>query len=244
MLPRLTGLNERLSPIWKSVVFQFERGWQSLMPSERRITESYSKAVEQLAHAQIEVRLGGIYTLERISRESRENYRAAMETLCTFVRKEARWEKEPGEGISSPQTDIAGALAVIVQRRERNQGRLDLGETDLRGANLIEANLSRAFLLRVNLRGAGLMEANLSGAFLIRADLSRACLIRADLSRAFLDGANFNGADLSGANLSEARNLSEEQLANAIGDDKTQLPNDFPRPAHWPPYYKPNDIRL
>ena len=36
---------------------------------QRRITESYGKAVDQLAHDKIEVRLGGIYTLERISRE-------------------------------------------------------------------------------------------------------------------------------------------------------------------------------
>jgi membrane protein implicated in regulation of membrane protease activity len=37
---------------------------------QRRITESYLKAVEQLGSDKIEVRLGGIYTLERISRES------------------------------------------------------------------------------------------------------------------------------------------------------------------------------
>jgi hypothetical protein len=34
---------------------------------QRRITESFSKAVEQLANDKLEIRLGGIYTLERIS---------------------------------------------------------------------------------------------------------------------------------------------------------------------------------
>jgi hypothetical protein len=37
---------------------------------QRRITESFSKAVEQLGSDKIETRLGGIYTLELIARES------------------------------------------------------------------------------------------------------------------------------------------------------------------------------
>ena len=41
---------------------------------QRRITESYSKAVGQLASDKIAERLGGIYTLERISRESPDDY--------------------------------------------------------------------------------------------------------------------------------------------------------------------------
>src|SRR3984885_12962700 len=53
---------------------------------ERRVTESFSKAVEQLANDKIEVRLGGIYTLERISRESPDDYWTIMETLTAFVR--------------------------------------------------------------------------------------------------------------------------------------------------------------
>jgi hypothetical protein len=66
---------------------------------QRRITESYSKAVEQLASDKMEMRLGGIYTLERISRESPDDYWTVMETLCAFVRERARW-KEPEETLS------------------------------------------------------------------------------------------------------------------------------------------------
>jgi hypothetical protein len=40
---------------------------QTKADQHRRITESFSKAVEQLANDKIEMRLGGIYTLERIS---------------------------------------------------------------------------------------------------------------------------------------------------------------------------------
>jgi hypothetical protein len=60
---------------------------------QRRITESFSKAVEQLASEKIEMRFGGIYTLERISLESPFDYFTVMETLAAFVRERARWKK-------------------------------------------------------------------------------------------------------------------------------------------------------
>jgi hypothetical protein len=69
---------------------------------QRRITESYSKAVEQLSSDKIEQRLGGIYTLERISQESRKDYWTIMETLTAFVRERARW-REPDAGASETQ---------------------------------------------------------------------------------------------------------------------------------------------
>ena len=40
---------------------------------QRRITESFSKAIEQLGSDKVEVHLGGIYSLERISQESRDD---------------------------------------------------------------------------------------------------------------------------------------------------------------------------
>src|ERR1700722_20102046 len=43
---------------------------QTRADQQRRLTESFSKAVEQLAHAKIEARLGGIYTLERLAIEA------------------------------------------------------------------------------------------------------------------------------------------------------------------------------
>lgn len=74
----------------------------------------------------------------------------------------------------------------------------------------------------------------LPGAFIRRTDLSGANLRNANLARADASGALFRGADFSntdlvgtilkGADLTGAVNLTEEQLALAIIDDKTQLP--------------------
>lgn len=76
---------------------------------------------------------------------------------------------------------------------------------------------------------------NVAGAFLRRTDLSRSNLERANLSRADFTGALFVGANfkdaildgtvLVGADLSEARNLTAEQLRRAVIDTSTRLPS-------------------
>ena len=199
---------------------------QTKADRERRITESYSKAVEQLGSDKIEVRLGGIYTLERISRESPDDYWTVMETLCAFVRERAQW-KEPGVASSEmaarpyeapprsePSTDIAAVLAVLNRRPEASREReeiegwcLDLRATDLRGANLIMAKLSRAILSRADLSEANLTGADLSGAYLTGVDLSGVHLMGTNVSGAILTGADLSGvvvATFGGANFSRA----------------------------------------
>jgi hypothetical protein len=57
---------------------------QTEADKQRRITESFAKATEQLGSEKIEVRLGGIYTLERISRESLSDYWTIMENANSF----------------------------------------------------------------------------------------------------------------------------------------------------------------
>ena len=57
---------------------------------KRRTTEGYSTAVSQLAGDKVEERLGGIYSLEQISKESHDYYWLVMETLTAFVRERTR----------------------------------------------------------------------------------------------------------------------------------------------------------
>lgn len=79
------------------------------------------------------------------------------------------------------------------------------------------------------------------GAFIRRTDLSRASLKGANLTDADATNANFRGADfenavlrgtiLRGADLSDAKNLTVDQLSDAIIDDKTILPDYIDRSA-------------
>jgi hypothetical protein len=222
---------------------------------QRRITESFSKAIEQLSSDKIEQRLGGIYTLERISKESPDDYWTIMETLTAFVRERARWS-QPDAGASGttahgyegdkadrqnePSTDIAAVLSVIIRRsgkeweRERQKDwRFDLSGVDLRGARLWRAHLERAYLFRAHLEGAILIGAHLEGARLGETHLECAFLSGAHLEGASLDGANLQNAHLEGAALGQAKGLTQEQINVAIGNAETYLPKGLSRPTHW-----------
>jgi uncharacterized protein YjbI with pentapeptide repeats len=53
---------------------------------ERRVTELYTKAVEQLGSAQAAVRLGGLYALERVAQNNPEQRQTVVNVLCAYLR--------------------------------------------------------------------------------------------------------------------------------------------------------------
>ena len=127
-----------------------------------------------------------------------------LEILNKGVPAWNRWRKEnPAIRPELGEANLRGA-----ELTEVDFSRADLSDTVLRFAKLSEANLSAT-----NLREANLREAELSGASLLKADL-----VDADLAGADLRGAKFNEAVLCWANLSEA-DLSSANLsrANLIG---------------------------
>ena len=105
-------------------------------------------------------------------------------------------------------------------------------QANLSGSNLSRADLEDADLLSTNLSTAQLAETNLADANLVGANLSAAIAVGADFQGASFSGANLENAILSGANLSGAEHLSPEQLATAIVDPTTTLPDgSAPNPS-------------
>jgi uncharacterized protein YjbI with pentapeptide repeats len=202
--------------------------WRNLQLTEdKNVTDRFSKAVEMLADEKLEVRLGGIYSLERIARDSKADHPVVMEVLTAFVRARSVPKEENEKPL--PQ-DIQSTLTVIGRRTPiENEQRINLVNANLGRADLPGANLSRAILLIADLIDAYLIDAYLSGADLSGADLSNAILSGADLSGADLIDANFREAnlreaDLSGADLSRA-NLSGADLKSITWDNGTIWPD-------------------
>ena len=54
--------------------------------AERRITELYTKAVEQLGSDKAPVRLGGLYALERLAQNTRSQRPTVVNVLCAYLR--------------------------------------------------------------------------------------------------------------------------------------------------------------
>jgi hypothetical protein len=54
--------------------------------TERRITELYTKAVEQLGSDKAPVRLGGLYALERLAQDNRTQRQTIVNVICAYLR--------------------------------------------------------------------------------------------------------------------------------------------------------------
>jgi len=149
--------------------------WLQLQATQdRQITDRFSKAIEHLGDETLAVRLGGIYALERIARDSERDHWTTMEVLTAYVRgnspRALRVNVQTGEierysVLTTPgvKPDIQTILTVIGRRNTAHeQGQeytLDLSGTylitaDLSGADFRGADLTRADLTRANLRGA------------------------------------------------------------------------------------------
>jgi len=187
------------------------------LTQEGQITERYTKAIEQLGSDKLDVRLGGIYALERIAKDSERDHSTVVEVLSAFVREHSdpsHTDSQPSmaevlsaflQGDSQPTveqpnhkpklkptTDVRAAIAVLGRLPSRlDVPRADLSRVDLAGAALYRANLSSFGLSQADLEGAGLLEGN----------LRQANLRWANLRKAYLHGANLREADLRQAHL-------------------------------------------
>ena len=184
---------------WQAHTAARRHGEQTEADRERLFTDNFTKAVELLGDDKRQVRLGAIYILDRLSRESERDHWSIMEILASYLRERStRGEKTPwweNEGRPRPPIDIQAVLGAFRNRRLEDLQRDRAGQ--------------RGF----DLRAAILRWADLGGI---------------DLRHADLTAANLRGADLR-----NARNLGQEQVNAALGDEETMLPDGLIRPTAW-----------
>lgn len=179
--------------------------------SQSATSDRYGRAMALLSDDRMEVRLGGIYALERLALESEKDHGPIIEVLAAFVREQAAW----ADGVPTParpRPDVQAILTVLGRRAHEQdppEHHVDLHGVNLARAYMPWATLERAFLYEANLEGALLQNANLRGAWLWKANLADASL----------EGAHLEGADLTGA-----AGITEAQLRGAHFDRTTKLP--------------------
>lgn len=197
---------------------------------EGQVTERFTAAVELLGENKTDMRLGGIYALQRIMQDSHRDQPAIANVLNAYVRT-----KRPANG-KSIREDVQSALTVLVTRDVAHDKTFvaDLQDTYLVGADLVDANLRGVWLDGADLRNAGLDDADLRASAIQRADLRNASLGTARMHQASLYGSDLRKAilwrtdlrnaslyrtDLRRAYMEEAdlrnANLGEADLRNA-----------------------------
>ena len=226
---------------------------------EGQVTDRYTRAIEQLGSDKLDVRIGGIYALERIARDSAQDHPVVMEVLTAFIREHSyeQWSPPAPPGLAwigrlerfrfggrfrPARPDVLAAFTVVGRRdAERDVGLMDLYGANLATAKLLDADLGSALLADADLRVAVLPRARLGKAVLRDADLREATLDDADLrganlTAADLTRAHLEDADLSGACLRDA-DLTRAELTDAdfTGADLkgARWPGDAPVPEGW-----------
>jgi Pentapeptide repeats (8 copies)/Pentapeptide repeats (9 copies) len=194
---------------------------------EGQVTERFTRAIEQLGHDNLDVRLGGIYALERVAADSPRDQSTVNEVLTAFVRGHAPWPPnrpgQPPEDLAVEDIvplqqwapDVQAALTVLGRREDSPGPSLDLRNTDLRGAHLHKAYLSFAILQGARLQGATLTYALLDSAQLEGAHLQGANLYQTQLLKAHLDHTQLQKTHLLATKMKHAT-LHHIQLQEAV----------------------------
>jgi hypothetical protein len=160
------------------------------LTQQGQITDRYTKAIEQLGSDKPDVRLGGIYALERIAKDSAPDGATIAEVLAAFIRGRPPWPPrrpdQPSEDTPFEEIPFLRYRAPDVQAAVTALGRqpsmtasqpLNLSDTDLRRADFSGADLQGARLLGARLQGANVRAAQLQ---------------RVNLGHAQLEGARSN----------------------------------------------------
>jgi hypothetical protein len=126
------------------------------LTEQGQVTERYTKAIEQLGSDKLDIRIGGIYALERIARDSARDRPTIIEVLAAFVREHSHDEDghapAPADllaDVGRLRPDLQAALTVIGRRTTDHRAvaaSIDLNNADLRLADLVDARLTDARL--------------------------------------------------------------------------------------------------
>lgn len=220
-----------------------------------QITDRFTKAIEQLGSENLVIRLGGIYALERIARDSSRDHWTIMEILSSFVRENAPWptkemrghssatqilphlRADPYIGLESPATDIQAILTVLGRRTLAHEKDADRA-LQLNGVDLRQAKLEGAYLRGASFFASCLAFADLRGANLQRANFEQANVQDTDFRNAKIQGAKF-GFLILPSHPPEA--LQVKYLWDAIGlmPDKVEGAHSD-KDTVFPSYFLPN----
>jgi hypothetical protein len=214
-----------------------------------QITERITRAVDQLAGNRMDVRVGGIFALERVALNSAEDRNFVTAIITAFVRTQAPWtapnrtghQHQPVPTDDGPpwtgtrSRDVQDALYVIARRpRPHNTwppflsfsdlSHARMGNRDWSGITCQYTNLTRAWMPNARLDGA-----LLDGSDLRHAHLAGASLVNTKLTGAHLEGANLQNADLRGTDLTDTC-LNNADLTGIQRNQHTKWPDGFTPP--------------
>lgn len=200
---------------------------QAELAREGQVTERYVEAIKLLGSDSETERLGGIYALERIMKDSEKDHGTVVEVLASFVRSRCERQDDTqlvevdGEHgiltVSNPPTrDGVVAFEVLCRRPDRDEPHhVDLRDVTLHGVHIEGGRLQGFDLSEADLREATFIDCNLESARLNQAFLAKVTLATCNLSRVNFDGASLADARLHNVSLEKASFRSTQMEGRA-----------------------------
>lgn len=214
--------------------------WRQVQVShEGHLTGRFTQAIDQLGSDTLDTRIGGLYALERIAHNSKDDRTAIAEVIAAFLRGHAPWlagdvrnpNQHPTHTVDQEipwlrdrAADVHAAITILGRHPAvKLSHRLSLSRLDLRKAYLSDSHFLRATIRGSNLAACWARRARWEDCELVRTDLRYANLEYARLNgsqlrMAFLDGANLKDTHLIGVDLTAASMRGADlQRANLTG---------------------------
>ena len=229
------------------------------------ITDRLNKAVEQLGAEKtilkkggaemtipnLTVRLGAIFTLERISQDSLRDHIMVMEILSAYIRYAS--EKKTLKLDLNDHSDVQAALSIIGRRSverieyERNpdkNGTQKPYQINLRNIKIRGADFKNARLSHIDFTNTTLHDANFDGAQLDHTDFSFADLTESTFNGARLSNVEnfatgepsltiFHKANVYDCRFGCSQKLHQHSINNMYGAYNTTVPYGLTKPRNW-----------
>lgn len=183
----------------------------------RLIRENFSQAIEQLSNEKIVIRLGGIYTLEKIAIDNHENYNSnVINILISFVREQSihnnqtslstvqkfLYNQDTDLNAQKIPEDIQASLNILSRLNysfSLNLSRINISNFNLKNCNFADAIFDRATLENINFKYALLQNTSFD-----KASLKKSDFYYADLENAKMCNANLEHTECRYTNFSKA----------------------------------------
>ena len=202
--------------------------------TERRITELYTKAVEQLGNDKAPVRLGGLYALERLAQDNPAQRQTIVNVICAYLRMPfaprapaGKPEATNASGAPGVEPESSTAAPVNMWQQER-QVRLTAQRilADHLRVDWFEGQAAAGppgplFWpdMRLDLSGAALIDLNFYRVVVADARFTGASFT----GTSHFYGAIFGGASFHGANFTEEASFSRAAFAGRADFSKAVI---------------------
>jgi len=182
------------------------------------LTDRYSKAIDQLGSNNPQIRLGGIFSLEKLASGSKEYISVVNKVLATYIRQKSK-------DTSTYAFEEIQAAVGIISFRETNRDYLidddhgvNISNSLLKATNFDNARLAHAKMVNSIFTESTFTNADLSNVSGMEADFSKTNLTNSNLSQSNFYGGSFEQSIMKGSVIKNSNfqlvNLSEANLIN------------------------------